>query len=584
MTRPEIAEELKEKVSKWLKDPYDLQTQSQVQELISSPEELFDSFYKPLDFGTAGLRGKMGVGPNRINIYTIREASQGLANYILQKKIANPSVAIGFDNRHNSKLFASETAKVLSSNGIRVYLCQELRPTPFISFICKYKCATAAVMITASHNPPEYNGYKVYWEGGGQIVPPHDHGIIDEVKKIQDPSMVTLDEKQSNLIELLGESDDQAFINALQELQNYPGEALNSEVKIVYTPLHGAGLTLIPKALDSWGFTNYSLVDTQTDPSGDFPNAASPNPEDRASFDHAIKLALKEKASLCLATDPDADRLGLVEIIDEKPFYYTGNQVAQLCLYHLLTTYQNQHRLSKNLACVSTIVSTRLLKEMCASFGIKYFETLTGFKYIGELMKSFEENPEEIEFLFGAEESYGYLYGHHVRDKDAIIIACLLAEISSCQLKRRETLYNLLEEIYHRFGFYYEKQHSISFKESKHNRDCMQKVFETLRADPPKHFNNLKVVNIADYYSSEETNLLSNQKKPLKLPKSNVLTFTLESGDSFTFRPSGTEPKVKIYAMTRSPFKGNLVEMQQRAAEGLDKTLKWITKTFFAFN
>lgn len=580
-----LSEDIQTKVKQWLKDPFDSETQKEVKELLSAnKDKLVDAFYKDLSFGTAGMRGIMGVGTNRLNIYTIRAATQGLSHYILKQKHKNPSVVIGHDNRHNSRLFAKEAAKVLAANHITVYLTQDLRPTPFVSFALREKKSIAGIMITASHNPPEYNGYKVYWSDGAQVVPPHDTGIIDEVKKIQDISQVKVSDENDKLIQLLTEEDDNAYIQALKPLQNHPHETENkgSKLSIVYSPLHGAGVTLMSKALSSWGFTNLQYVKEQMPSDGNFPFAKSPNPEEKGAMQLGMKMLQSTHADIFFATDPDSDRIGVSIMKGHAPFLLTGNHIATLCTYYLLKTYQKQKRLSKHHAIISTIVTTRILSKMCQDFHVKYSDTLTGFKYIGEKIKIFEETPDGLEFLFGAEESYGFLYGTHARDKDAIVTACLLSEIALMQKEEGKTLLDLLEEAYDTYGFHHEKQLSIKFEGGLKSLQKMQAMITRLREAPPKTFNHIKIIEVADYLKNERHNLKSHKKEKLSLPKSNVLSYKLEDGSQFIIRPSGTEPKIKIYAMTHSLEKDSFDSLHTKLDHFLDNMLSSIKDTYFS--
>lgn len=584
MPKPALSEDIRTKVDKWLKEPFDLSTQSAVQELLTNnKEKLIDAFYTNLSFGTAGMRGIMGVGTNRINIYTIRAATQGLSNYINKSSHENKSVVIGHDNRHNSKEFAIEAAKVLAGNRIHVYLTKELRPTPFVSFMCREKGATAAIMITASHNPPEYNGFKVYWSDGSQVVPPQDAGIIEEVKKIHDISHVKSSKEKSEYITTLNENDDNSYVKAIEHLQNYPKltQEMGNTLSIVYSPLHGAGSTLMEKTLMSWGFSNLKYVEKQRMPSGDFPFAKSPNPEEKHAMQLGMDLLKEVHGDLFIATDPDADRIGACILREKEARLITGNQIATLCAYHLLNTYKKQNRLSKRHVIISTIVTTRILSKMCLKFNIKYLDTLTGFKYIGEKIKNFEEMPDGLEFLFGAEESYGFLYGTHARDKDALVTACLLAEIALIQKKKNETLYDLLEEIYAKYGFYHEKQLAIKFPDGQRSIEEMKTKIQALRDHPPKALKGIQIIKICDYQSSTSLDCLSGKREKISLSKSNVLSYLLEDGSEFIIRPSGTEPKIKIYAMGNTDKKGSMSELKKKLDRSLDQTLSFIKDTYF---
>lgn len=547
MTNETLPPEVKERVSAWLKEPYDIATQQAVKDLQQKdPAALIDAFYTTVAFGTGGMRSVMGPGTNRLNKYTVQGATQGLANYILSQKVATPKVFISYDSRNHSRLFAQETARVLAGNGIEVFITKDLRPTPFVSFGCRYHKCTAAVMITASHNPPEYNGYKVYWSDGAQVVPPHDTGIIAEVKKVTSPHQVKLADFTDKLIHEVEKDDDEAYYEALIPLQNHPKICQNhgKELKIIYSPLHGCGITTLPEGLKRWGFTNLSLVEAQKTPDGNFPSAHSPNPEQEGALELGMKQLMNEKGDLFFASDPDADRLGVVVYHQEKPHILNGNQIASLCLYYLCNTKS----LPENSAAVTTIVTTELFKLIAESYNVRPFEVLTGFKYIGEKIHEWKES-KEFSFLFGAEESLGFLYGTHSRDKDATIAACLIAEMA-LQLKLQKiTLIDLLEEIYKKYGPFLEGQLSAKFGAGKEGMETMEILMKKLRDNPPHEIEGQKVIDIEDYLTG---------KTHIPLPKSNVLLFRLEDQSKFIIRPSGTEPKIKIYGLVRHQEKKRL--------------------------
>ncbi|MCB1109969.1 MAG: phospho-sugar mutase [Chlamydiia bacterium] len=536
---------IRKKAEEWLTAPYDQETQQAVQKLLDGdPAAVIDAFYTTVSFGTGGMRSLMGPGTNRLNKYTIRFATQGLANYIFSQNISHPKVFIGYDSRHHSREFAEETARVLAGNQIEAFLTKELRPTPFVSFGCRHHQCTAAVMITASHNPPEYNGYKVYWSDGAQVVPPHDTGIMAEVKKISHPSDVQLAPLKDPLIHLVGEEDDNAYFDALMPLQNH--EELNQKegkkLKILYSPLHGCGITTLPEALKRWGFTTLSYVDAQKEPNGSFPAAHSPNPEQKETLQLGIDQLLKEKGDIFLATDPDADRMGVVVRHKEEGVILNGNQIASLCLYYLCVTQS----LPENSAAVTTIVTTELFRLIAESFNVTPFEVLTGFKYIGEKIHEWEQSHAHT-FLFGAEESLGFLYGTHARDKDATSAACLIAEMALQLKKEVKTLIDLLHELYEKYGPFLEQQLSLPFGGGKEGMDTMKHVMEQLRRSPPQEINGQKVIDVIDYAAGNTP-----------LPKSNVLLFRVDDHSKFVIRPSGTEPKIKIYGLARHQKKEKL--------------------------
>ncbi len=540
-------------VNQWLHGRYDEETKATIRTLIKeNPQEITDAFYKTLSFGTGGLRAIMGVGTNRMNIYTIQATTQGLANY-LKKQPNRPeklSVFIGYDSRQNSRLFAEETAKVFAGNGFYVYLFRDIRPTPLVSFGCRLKKCCAAIMITASHNPPEYNGYKVYWSDGAQILPPHDKAIIAEVQKINDISNVkktqTLD---SALIEIIDNEVDEAYFKAIVPLQNYPEEnrKFGSTLKIVYTSLHGTGITVMPKALAAWGFSNVVYVEKQIIPDGHFTTAPIPNPEDPSALKLGIETLEASKGDLLLATDPDADRVAVAVQHAGKIQLLTGNQTACLCLYHLCEAMSKQQTMPKKAAFIKTIVTTELFKVIAHAYQATCFDVLTGFKYIAEKIQLWEQDPSGYQYIFGGEESFGYLLGTLTRDKDAILSSALICEVALHAKQQGKTLIDLLHDIYNKYGIFLEDLISINFEESKAGKESMEASMNKLRSNPPIKINGLLVVAIEDYLTSIKTFLPSEKTEPLALPKSDALLFWLEDESKLIVRPSGTEPKIKLY-------------------------------------
>jgi phosphomannomutase len=523
----------------WLDDPaYDEKTKAAVRELLKHPEKLTDAFFTDLSFGTGGLRGIMGVGTNRMNIYTIRKTTQGLANYIKKNGTPSKGVIIGFDSRHHSVEFAQETAKVLAGNGIKVYLLPELRPTPFVSFSVRHLKTQAGVMITASHNPKEYNGYKVYWQDGGQVVPPHDTGIITQVDAISSQGEVKLSSLNDPLITTPDKSLDEAYLKAIAALQFFPKENHHS-LKISYTSLHGTGITLMIDALERWGFSPPHLVASQIVPDGNFPTVHFPNPEYPEALKAGIEDLVFAGSDMLLATDPDADRLGVVVQHHGKPVTITGNELAAIGAYFVCDSLSNQKKLPPNGAIVTTIVTTELLKSIAAAYKVACFEVLTGFKYIGEKIHEWELKPTH-QFLFGAEESYGYLIGTHARDKDGIAAGCLFAEVAFRMKEHGKTLVDLLHEIYTKFGIFREKQFSLTFEEGKKGLDAIHKLMNNLRQSTPTMMAGKKVVAMEDLLKASH------------LPKSDVLIFRLEDESKVIIRPSGTEPKLKVYLATKT--------------------------------
>jgi phosphoglucomutase/phosphomannomutase len=548
----------------WLDDPaYDEKTKAEVRDLLKHPDQLTDAFFTDLSFGTGGLRGIMGAGSNRINIYTIRKATQGLANYIRKKGNPSKGVVIGFDSRHHSHEFALETAKVFAGNGIKVFLIPELRPTPYVSFATRHLNAQAGVMITASHNPKEYNGYKVYWQDGAQVVSPHDTGIIAEVDAISKPSLVKLGNEHDPLITKTDQSLDEAYLQALSSLQHFPGED-HTSLHISYTSLHGTGITLMPEALRRWGFSPPHLVASQVVPDGDFPTVHFPNPEYPEAMKAGTDDLVKTGGDILIATDPDADRLGVVAQHQGKPIALTGNEQAAIAAYFLCDTLTKQKKMPPRAAIVTTIVTTELLKNIAKAYNTACFEVLTGFKYIGEKIHEWEQKPGSYNFIFGAEESYGYLIGTYARDKDAMVSGCLFAEIAVKMKQQGKTLVDLLHEIYHKFGVYREKQMSLNFEEGKKGIDAIRQLMERLRKNAPSAIGGQKVVKMEDFLKDT----------PEHLPKSDVLLFRLEDLSKIIVRPSGTEPKLKIYLAAHTPTFDSIEQGLDVCNRRLDTLLK----------
>ena len=539
-----LSPDIEKRVNEWLNGPIDQATKNEIQTLMrTDPDALADAFYSSLSFGTGGMRGIMGVGTNRMNLYTIQMATQGLANYLLKQPPLRDRhyVFISYDSRHHSQEFAMEAARVLAGNGIGVYLTFELRPTPYVSFGVRQKECSAGIMITASHNPKEYNGYKVYWSDGGQVVPPHDTGIVAEVQKITDFSQIKLSLEKSTLIEILDPEFDFEYLDEVHKLQLDPKEdkMVGDQLKITYTSLHGTGIKLVPRALRMWGFPNVNLVDHQIVPDGDFPTVKNPNPENAEALSMGVKQLQDTLSDILIATDPDADRMAVVVLHKDKPYSLNGNQIACLCLEYICHTLKTQGRLPANGAAVTTIVSTDLLGVIAKDYGIACFEVLTGFKYIGELIHKWEQDKSH-KFLFGAEESYGFLTGTHSRDKDAVVASCLIAEIALLMKVEGRTLVDYLEEIYKKHGLYVERQRVKEFPPGHEGMEKIQQTMEKLRKEHPQEINGQKVEVFEDY------------KKGLHgLPPSNVLLFRLSDKSKVVVRPSGTEPKLKIYAGVR---------------------------------
>lgn len=543
MSAKNIEPEILEKINNWLRQPIDEDDKQWIlNNLETNPQELIEAFYQDLEFGTGGLRGIIGIGSNRMNKYTVSIATQGLANYILQNANKPFKVVIAYDSRNMSKEFANISAEVLSANEIEVFLFSELRPTPLLSFAVRYLQATAGIVITASHNPKQYNGYKVYWSDGGQLVPPHDKGVIDEVKKVGEYSNVKKNINKS-LIHIINDEIDNAYLNQLNNLQ-FLSEIVPKYQKIVYTPLHGTGVTLVPKALHSWGFDNLFLVEEQSIPDGNFPTTKSPNPEEKAAMELAINKAKQIDADLILATDPDADRVGTgIKMSNNEYKLLNGNQIASLLTYYNLEMLKQLNSLPSNAFIVKTIVTTELMRKIADEYNVKTYDVLTGFKYIAELIR-LKEGKEK--FICGGEESYGFLSADWVRDKDAIMTSCQIAELQEYAAMNGKTLMDILEMLYEKYGYFLEDQKSISMTGIE-GMENMKKLMDNYRNNPPEMINNIPVVKILDYQISKAKNIKSNSIDNIDLPKSNVLQFILEDDTKITIRPSGTEPKIKYY-------------------------------------
>lgn len=548
-----LSEEARLNVKMWLDGPYDYDTKKSIEAMLASDiDGVENAFYTHLSFGTGGMRGLMGVGSNRMNIYTIRQATQGLANYI-KKTLRSPKphrVVIGFDSRHNSQLFATEAARVLAESSIEVFLFSHLRPTPLVSFACRHLQCSAGIMITASHNPPEYNGYKVYWNDGGQVLPPHDTGIMNEIRSIPEGTVIPVSREQDPFIHLVDTQEDEAYFQAISQLALWPATD-KKELSVLFSPLHGTGGTLIKKALHQVGISSFHVVDQQMIPDGAFPTAKKPNPEEREALELGIQKMMKENCDIFLATDPDGDRLGCVVNHHGVPHILTGNQIVALATEWILHQKTELHILPSRPAVVKSIVTTPLVAKIAQKWGATCFDVLPGFKYIAQLMNAWENDPNGYVFIFGCEESYGSLYGTHARDKDAIVAACMLSEIAWHFKKENATLVDGLEALWMKYGYYEESLFTYSFGETKAGRDKMVAVMKSLRFSRPKQFANIPCIAFEDlqnqFYEGEEALRLG-----ANLPRADVLIFTLQGGSTVIIRPSGTEPKVKIYCMVTS--------------------------------
>lgn len=536
-----------EKAQKWLKSNIDQESKNQIESWINEnkQEELTEAFYKDLEFGTGGLRGIMGVGSNRMNKYTVGMATQGLANYL--RKVypdSQISVAIAHDSRNNSPFFAETTAAVFSANGIKVYFFQELRPTPELSFAVRELGCQSGIVITASHNPKEYNGYKAYWNDGAQIIAPHDENIIEEVNNIQNINDVKFDQNNA-LIEYIGKEIDEKYLNAIANISVSP-EAIKArhDLKIVFTPIHGTAITLVPQLLEKIGFTNVHIVEEQAKPDGNFPTVVYPNPEEAEALSLALKKAKELDADLLMGTDPDADRVGTaVKNNNGEWQLLNGNQTGSLLIYYMLEAWKQRNKLNGNQYIVKTIVTTDLINRIAEHYKVDAYDTLTGFKFIAGVIRELEGKKE---FIAGGEESYGYLISDFVRDKDAISSCAFIAEMAAFAKNQGKSVYEMLLEMYVKFGFYKEKLISVT-KKGKKGAEEIEHMMAELRSNPPKQIGGSRLVKLVDYEHGTSLNLDEGREEKIDFPKSNVLQFFTEDGSKISARPSGTEPKIKFY-------------------------------------
>ncbi len=541
------------KAQKWLSESFDADTRAQVKNMIeNNPAELNECFYKDLEFGTGGLRGLMGVGTNRMNIYTVGMATQGLCNY-LKKNFANLpeiKVAVSHDCRNNSRLFAETTAGIFAANGIKVYLFDSLRPTPELSFAVRHFNCQSGVMITASHNPKEYNGYKAYWDDGAQVIPPHDKNIIDEVSKTSIESVKFNGPKE--LIISIGNEIDEIYTNDVVALSLSPEAiARNKDLKIVYTPIHGTGVKLVPMALKKLGFTNIYHIPEQDITDGNFPTVKSPNPEESAALNMAMQKAREVDADIVMGTDPDADRVGIaVKNGQGEWVILNGNQSAAILIYYLIRRWKEKGKLHGKEYIVKTIVTTELLADIAAKDNVKCYDVLTGFKWIADVIR---RNEGKTLFIGGGEESYGYLCGEFVRDKDAIMSCSFFAEIAAWAKDQGKTLFDILLDIYVQFGFYKEKGISI-VKTGKTGAEEIVTMINNYRKNPPETINGSRVVKILDYEKLISIDKTTGKTEKIDMPVSDVLQFLTTDGTKISVRPSGTEPKIKYYISVREPL------------------------------
>lgn len=544
----------KKRYEEWMENPYfDKDTKAELKSIESDEKEMEERFYRDLEFGTGGLRGIIGAGTNRMNIYTVRKATQGLANFIRKEKAEKKGAAIAFDSRNMSPEFAQEAALCLAANGIKAYIFPSLRPTPMLSFALRELGCTAGIVITASHNPPEYNGYKVYWEDGAQITYPKDEQIIGEVNAVTDYASVKTmsreDAEKAGLYQVIGSEIDDKYIEALKSLAIHP-EIIRQEaqnLKIVYTPLHGTGNIPVRRILKELGFEKVYVVKEQELPNGDFPTVSYPNPEDKNAFKLALELAKEVDADIVLATDPDADRLGVYAKDTKTGEYmsFTGNMSGMLILEYILSQKKALGTLPENGAVVTTIVSGKMSREVTRDYGMTLIETLTGFKYIGEQIKFFEQNHDHT-YVFGYEESYGCLVGTHARDKDAVVAVMALCEVAAYCRHQGITLCDQMENLFKKYGYYKEGLCTVTLK-GQEGAKKIQSMMEQIRTKVPETIGGLKVLQFRDYREDVAKDCVTGQETTTGLPKSNVLYFELEDGAWCCIRPSGTEPKIKFY-------------------------------------
>jgi len=538
---------IQSKIDSWLNGPYDDETKAEIRRLTEAgeTEALGDAFYRDLEFGTGGLRGIMGVGSNRMNRYTLGAATQGLSNY-LKKSFPNEQVkvAIAHDSRNNSPEFARIVADVFSANDIKVYFFEALRPTPELSFAIRHLGCHSGVVLTASHNPKEYNGYKAYWNDGGQVVAPHDKNIIDEVNAITSIADIKFQPKEEN-IQIIGPEVDEAYISMVASLAvNKEAIARQKDLKIVYTPIHGTGITLVPKVLERIGFTNVTIVEEQATPNGNFPTVVYPNPEEKEAMNLAMQKAQEIDADLVLATDPDADRVGIaVKNLIGEFVLLNGNQTGSLLVYYLIKAWHDAGKLTGKEFIAYTIVTTDLIGEVAKKYGVKSYQTLTGFKYIAEVIRSLEGQEQ---FIGGGEESYGYLVGDAVRDKDAVASCAMIAEMAAAAKDQGKSLYQLMISMYQEFRFYKEELISLT-KKGQRGQQEIAEMMQELRQNPLQEINGAKVMEMRDYKSGIITQVETGEEQPFEMERSNVLQYITADGSKISARPSGTEPKIKFY-------------------------------------
>ena len=574
MENEELLEVVKKKAQVWLGHGFDENTRKEVQALLDAedPTELIDSFYKDLEFGTGGLRGIMGVGSNRMNIYTVGAATQGLSNYLRKEfaKLEQIKVVVGYDCRNNSRQFAEISADIFSANGIKVYLFEDLRPTPEISYAIRKLGCQSGIIITASHNPKEYNGYKAYWDDGAQMIAPHDKNTIAEVNKIKNAGDIKFDANK-DLIEIIGKDMDEKYINDLKTI-SLSSEIIcrHKDMKIVYTPIHGTGVYMIPEALRAYGFTNIIQVPEQDVISGDFPTVVSPNPEDPAALAMAVERAKETDAELVMASDPDADRVGTaVKNEYGEWILLNGNQIAMLFVYYLITRWKELDKITGKEYIVKTIVTTETIRAIAERNGVRIYDVYTGFKWIADIMR---KNEGKKTYIGGGEESFGFLCEDFVRDKDAVSACCILAEAAAWAKDKGLSLYQLLQRIYLEYGYSKEMNLSI-YKEGKSGADEIENMMKQYRENPLIEIAGSKVVVIYDYASLKGYDFIEGEDLTINMPTtSNVLQFFMEDDTKVSIRPSGTEPKIKFYIEVHSKAKTieEITSAEQAALEKID--------------
>ncbi|MER0468580.1 phosphoglucomutase [Bacillus cabrialesii subsp. cabrialesii] len=556
----------------------DQELKERLTELEGNEQALEDCFYKNLEFGTGGMRGEIGAGTNRMNIYTVRKASAGFAAYISQQgeEAKKRGVVIAYDSRHKSPEFAMEAAKTLATQGIQTYVFDELRPTPELSFAVRELNAYGGIVVTASHNPPEYNGYKVYGDDGGQLPPKEADIVIDQVNAIENELTITVDDektlKEKGLIKIIGEDIDKVYTEKLTSISVHSDLSNEVDVSVVFTPLHGTANKPVRRGLEALGYKNVTVVKEQELPDSDFSTVTSPNPEEHAAFEYAIKYGEEQNADILIATDPDADRLGIAVKNDQGKYtVLTGNQTGALLLHYLLSEKKKQGILPENGVVLKTIVTSEIGRAVASSFGLDTIDTLTGFKFIGEKIKEYEASGQYT-FQFGYEESYGYLIGDFARDKDAIQAALLAVEVCAFYKKQGMSLYEALINLFNEYGFYREGLKSLTLK-GKQGAEQIEAILASFRQNPPEKMAGKQVVTAEDYAVSKRTLLKENKEEAIDLPKSNVLKYFLEDGSWFCLRPSGTEPKVKFYFAVKGT---SLEDSEKRLAALSDDVMKTV--------